>query len=124
MYWWRIYRRRIRHRFNSSLSARRKSPTSSLATFHLFDKEGLGTPRSVASAVAAAKIIYNMGSGALYALEGPNEPGNFPFEFGGVATTASWSAVSAFQSAYYAAVKNSSLQGANARCCIRTLAIE
>jgi hypothetical protein len=68
----------------------------------------------VAAVVSDAKKIFNMGPNALFAVEGPDEPGNNAFEFGGVATTTSWSAVSAFQSAYYAAIKADSQLGTGA----------
>jgi hypothetical protein len=40
-----------------------------------------------------------------FALEGPNEPGNFAFSYNGVNTANSWSAVAGFQHDWYAAVK-------------------
>jgi hypothetical protein len=68
----------------------------------------------VATVISDIKKIFNMGPNALFAVEGPDEPGNNAFEFGGIATTASWSAVSAFQSAYYAAMKADSQMGTGA----------
>jgi hypothetical protein len=68
----------------------------------------------VATVIADARRIFNMGPLALFAVEGPDEPGNNAFEFGGVATTTSWSAVSAFQAAYYAAMKADSQMGTGA----------
>jgi hypothetical protein len=39
---------------------------------------------SVSANIASAKAVYNLGPGARYALEGPNEPSNFPIEYNGV----------------------------------------
>ena len=56
--------------------------------------------------VAFARQVAAIGPGALYALEGPNEPGNFGFTYNGVSTGggASWAGVAAWQKAWRAAV--------------------
>jgi hypothetical protein len=63
------------------------------------------TNASVADNITCAKILASIGPGSIFALEGPNEPSNNTFTFGAVTVGASWSPVSAFQSAYYTAVK-------------------
>jgi hypothetical protein len=52
------------------------------------------TTPSISSNIGYAEGIAALGPGALFALEGPNEPGNFPFVYGGVNSSTSWSAVS------------------------------
>ena len=59
---------------------------------------------SVSPSITAAETIAAFGPGALFAVEGPNEPGNFPLIWNGVNSNTSWSAVAGFQSAYYAVV--------------------
>jgi hypothetical protein len=63
------------------------------------------TTPSISTNIGYAEGIAALGPGALFALEGPNEPGNFPFVYGGVNSSTSWSAVAGFQKDWYAAVK-------------------
>jgi hypothetical protein len=67
--------------------------------------------QSVANNIRDMKTVANMAPGALMAVEGPNEPGNFPFYYGGVSTATSWSVVANFQKDYYSAEKGDSVLG-------------
>src|ERR1700730_3203923 len=50
-----------------------------------------------------------LGTNVMFALEGPNEPGGFPFTYNGVSTTTSWLAVAAWQRDWNAAIKADSI---------------
>jgi hypothetical protein len=63
---------------------------------------------SVSANIFYAKRIANLGPGALYALEGPNEPSNFPIAYNGVSSgspSTTFVPVAQFQRDYYAAIK-------------------
>ena len=63
---------------------------------------------SVSANIIYAKRIANLGPGALYALEGPNEPSNFPLAYNGVSSgspSTTFVPVAQFQRDYYAAIK-------------------
>ena len=64
--------------------------------------------------ITSAGQFAAIGPGALFAVEGPDEPGNFGFTYDGMRNGggASWAGVAAWQSAWYAAVHaNSHLAG-------------
>jgi hypothetical protein len=66
------------------------------------------TNTSVSVNINYAKAIANIGPGALFALEGPNEPSNFPIAYNGVSSgspSTTFVPVAQFQRDYYAAIK-------------------
>jgi len=62
--------------------------------------------------ITSAGHVAAIGPGALFAVEGPDEPGNFGFTYDGMRNGggASWAGVAAWQSAWYAAVHANSIR--------------
>lgn len=71
----------------------------------------ISDPKSLDTTIEALKYLAR--DDALLAVEGPNEPNNFPIEYqgqkgGGIGQSADWTAVANFQRDLYAAVKGDS----------------
>jgi len=71
------------------------------------------TDNTIAGNVTGAESVAAMGPGALYAIEGPNEPNTCCiFTYNGFTSSATWQGVSQWQSQLYAAVRaDSKLNG-------------
>jgi hypothetical protein len=65
----------------------------------------LPTDNTFPGNVTGAESVKNMGVGALYAVEGPNEPSISTFTYNGFNSATTWQGVSQWQSGWYAAVR-------------------